>query len=234
MLFDLRGRGRRRTVQAIYLMLAVLMGGGLVFFGIGGGTNGGLFDALGGNGNSTSANDIFKKRLDALVVRTQKNPQDAQAWSQLASLRFQTATAEDYDSNTGQYTDKGRTELQQASDAWQRYLALKPAKVDPNVANVMVQAYGQSGLQQYDKAVQALEYYIDAQPESAALYARLAILAHGANQARKATLAQDKALELTPKDQQNNLKQDIQAGQSQLDQAKIQQATQNQPSPSGG
>ena len=27
MLFDLRGRGRRRTVQAIYLSLALLMGG---------------------------------------------------------------------------------------------------------------------------------------------------------------------------------------------------------------
>ena len=34
MLFDLRGRGRRRTVQVIYLSLAILMGGGLVLFGI--------------------------------------------------------------------------------------------------------------------------------------------------------------------------------------------------------
>ena len=33
MLFDLRGRGRRRTIQVIYLGLAVLMGGGLVLFG---------------------------------------------------------------------------------------------------------------------------------------------------------------------------------------------------------
>ena len=51
MLFDLRGRGRRRTVQVIYLSLAVLMGGGLVLFGIGGGTNESLFDAIGGNGS---------------------------------------------------------------------------------------------------------------------------------------------------------------------------------------
>ena len=35
MLFDLRGRGRRRTVQAIYLGLAILLGGGLIFFGVG-------------------------------------------------------------------------------------------------------------------------------------------------------------------------------------------------------
>ena len=32
MLFDLRGRGRRRTVQAVYLSLALLLGGGLVLF----------------------------------------------------------------------------------------------------------------------------------------------------------------------------------------------------------
>jgi len=35
MLFDLHGR-RRRVVQATYLALAVLMGGGLVLFGVGG------------------------------------------------------------------------------------------------------------------------------------------------------------------------------------------------------
>ena len=34
MLFDLQGK-RRRVVQATYLTLALLMGGGLVFFGIG-------------------------------------------------------------------------------------------------------------------------------------------------------------------------------------------------------
>ena len=58
MLFDLRGRGRRRTVQVIYLSLAILMGGGLVLFGIGGATSGGLFDAFSGNsggGNSGNA-----------------------------------------------------------------------------------------------------------------------------------------------------------------------------------
>ena len=37
MLFDLRGRGRRRTVKVVYITLAFLMGGGLVLFGIGGG-----------------------------------------------------------------------------------------------------------------------------------------------------------------------------------------------------
>ena len=41
MLFDLKGK-RRRAVQGTYLMLAILMGAGLVLFGIGSSTNGGL------------------------------------------------------------------------------------------------------------------------------------------------------------------------------------------------
>ena len=75
MLFDLRGRGRRRTVQVIYLALAILMGGGLVLFGIGGGTNGGLFDAIGGSGgNSTNVDAVFQKRLDTYEARPQGQP----------------------------------------------------------------------------------------------------------------------------------------------------------------
>src|ERR687890_339893 len=46
MLFDLRGAGRRTTVKVVYLTLAVLMGGGLVLFGIGGDVSGGLVDAI--------------------------------------------------------------------------------------------------------------------------------------------------------------------------------------------
>ena len=34
MLFDLRSRGRRTTVRGVYLLLAILMGGGLILFGV--------------------------------------------------------------------------------------------------------------------------------------------------------------------------------------------------------
>jgi tetratricopeptide (TPR) repeat protein len=211
------------------------MGGGLVLFGIGGNTSGGLFDAIGGNGGGSSASDIFTKRADALVKRTQANPQDQHAWSQLATLRFQSAsTGENYDQTTQQYTDKGKQELRRASDAWQRYLALDPQKVDSNVANLMVRAYGTDGLQEYDKAVQAMESVIGSRAPTPALYAQLAILAHGASQTRKATLAQEKAIELAPQNQRDGIKKAIQAGQAQLDQQKIQQAAQNQGTATGG
>jgi len=221
MLFDLRGRGRGRTVQAIYLSLALLMGGGLIFFGIGGATNGGLFDAFGGgNGSSTSADSAFQKRVDDLDKRVKANPQDAAAWAGLAKARFQLAgTGENFDETQQAYTDKGRAKLDSASVAWQRYLSLNPPKPDPTAANFMVQAYGQGGLAQYDKAVQAMEYVIDARPNVSALYAQLAVLAHGAKQDRKSTLAEQKAIELAPKANRKDLKTQIQVARSQLDQA---------------
>ncbi|MEJ7716265.1 MAG: twin-arginine translocase subunit TatC [Thermoleophilaceae bacterium] len=54
MLFDLQGK-RRRVVQGTYLMLAVLMGGGLAIFGIGSDVQGGLADAFKGGGGTRLA-----------------------------------------------------------------------------------------------------------------------------------------------------------------------------------
>ena len=217
MLFDLRGRGRRRTIQVIYASLALLMGGGLIFFGIGGNTSGGLFDAFNGS-SSTSADETLQKRLDALEARAQRNPRDERAWVQLARTRFSIATTgENYNQATQAYTDKGKAELRRASAAWQRYLALDPKTPDAAVANQMVLAYGPSGLTQYEQAVQAMEIVIDQRAPTSALYAQLAILAHGAKQTRKSDLAKTKAMELAPKSQRAQVKTQIESAQSQLD-----------------
>src|SRR5436305_1999714 len=63
MLFDLRGK-RRRAVQVTYAGLAVLMGSGLVFFGIGGSVSGGLLDAFKGGGGGSSGNKLIEQRID--------------------------------------------------------------------------------------------------------------------------------------------------------------------------
>jgi hypothetical protein len=219
MLFDLRGRGRRRTVQVIYLSLALLMGGGLVLFGIGGGTNGGLFDAINGNGGGggTSVDALYKKQLDTLNKRIQANPQDAAAFAAMTKLRVQNASSgENFNETQQAYTAKGLTELRAASGTWQRYLALDPPKPDVDAANLMTSAYGPGGLKQYDKAVQALEIVMADRKASAALYAQLAILAAGANQTRKSDLAETKAIALAPKAQRKQLKSEIDLQKSQL------------------
>ena len=144
MLFDLRGRGRRRTVQAIYLSLAILMGGGLVLFGIGGNTNGGLFDAInggGGGGGDSNVDQVAQKRIDTYVKRTQANPRDEASWLGMAKVRFQVAnTGENYNATEQGFTAKGLQQLREADKAWTRYLALDPSKPDPTTANLMVQA----------------------------------------------------------------------------------------------
>jgi tetratricopeptide (TPR) repeat protein len=220
MLFDLRGRGRRRTVQVIYLSLAILMGGGLVLFGIGGNTSGGLFDAINGGGNGgggTSVDKVAQQRIDTYNKRLQANPRDQASWLGMARVRFQVAnTGENYNATQQAYTAKGLQQLREADKAWTRYLALDPTKPDPATANLMVQTYSQGGLKQYTKAVSALEIVMDNRKESAGLYAQLAVLAAGANQTRKSELAEQKAIDLAPKAQRKQLKSDIDLAKSQV------------------
>ena len=75
MLFDLRGR-RRRAVQVTYLFLALLMGGGLVLFGIGGSVSGGLIDAFKGGGGGSSTDSALEDRVDKAEARLAANPQN--------------------------------------------------------------------------------------------------------------------------------------------------------------
>src|SRR4051794_6366208 len=111
MLFDLRGRGRRRAVQVIYLSLALLMGGGLVLFGIGGATSGGLLDAFKSDAGTQSTNDIFQKRIDAAEKSVRLRPSDPAAWAQLTRVRYQQAgSGGGFDQNKNAFTDKGKEE----------------------------------------------------------------------------------------------------------------------------
>ena len=218
MLFDLRGRGRRRTVQVIYLGLAILMGGGLVLFGIGSSSSGGLFDAFSNNkGGGSDALDAVNKRIDAQLARVKADPKDADAFAQLAILRFQRAGVDGI-TLEGSYTEDGKRRLALAADAWEKYLALEPKKPDDRVAGLMVRAYDQTGLNRPADAAAAQEIITEARP-TATTYATLAIYAYQAGQTRKGDLARTKALDLAPEDERNTLK-------DSLDQAKQQAVAQ--------
>ena len=223
MLFDLRGRGRRRTVQGIYLALAILMGGGLVLFGVGGNVSGGLLDALKDN-NSSSGTDVFSKRLKSAEKLVVTQPQNAQAWANVVKLRFQVAgTGDSYDQTTGAFTNKGKVELQRVDQAWNRYLALDPKKIDTTAATYMVQAYSPGALNQSDKLVRAYEVVIEGTPKPTFdQYRNLAIYSYVAGQSRKGDLARTKALELAPKDQRSVVKQQIDAQKTEAIKQQIQ------------
>ena len=93
MLFDLRGAGRRNTVKAVYLLLAILMGVGLIGFGIGGaGLGGGLVDAItGSSGSGGTGADTFLKRAQAAQARAVASPKTAALWADAARARYQAA-----------------------------------------------------------------------------------------------------------------------------------------------
>jgi hypothetical protein len=198
MLFDLRGRGRRRTVQVIYLSLAILMGGGLVLFGIGSDTSGGLFDAISGN-EGTSATATIDKRIERQLAITRQRPKDPKAWSALAQSRYQRAGIDGIAADGQSYTDEGKKHLRLAAQAWERHLALDPEQPDVRTAKFMVQAYQKTALNELTKAVRALEIVTAAEePPSSNLYQQLAQLAYSAGETRSGDLAASRAIELAP------------------------------------
>jgi predicted Zn-dependent protease len=212
-LFDLRGRGRRRTVQAVYLGLAILIGGGLVLFGVGTGTGGGgLLNGLGGNG-SGNQNQVVSSQEKAALKAVKKNPNSAAAWSELVQARWSTAAqGNNYNAATATFTASGKKKLAGATQAWQRYLQLTK-NPDPDLAVLAARAYG--GLGNYGGAASAWEVETTANPNQFKGYECLAVSAYAAKQTRKGDLALAKALSLAPKAQRSLIKTQITAAKTQ-------------------
>lgn len=220
MLFDLRSRGRRRTVQAVYLGLAILIGGGLVLFGVGTGSGGGgLLNGLtsSGSGNGTAA--VTQEEQSALKA-VKANPNSPAAWKQLVQARYDAAgQGTNFNATTNTLTASGKRKLGQAIQAWQRYLQLTKTP-DPNLPIIAARAYEQLG--NYGGAAGAWRVEATAQPNQPLPYECLAATAFAAGQTDTAQLALTKALTFVPKAQQTTLKSEITAAKAQP--AVIQQA----------
>ena len=225
MLFDLRGRGRRRTVQVIYLSLAILMGGGLILFGIGGATSGGLVDAITGSSDTKTDTSVYEKKIERLQKQIRLNPKNEQALAELTRAQIQQASVTGYDQNTGTYSKKGIEGLQTAGQTWERYLDLEPKKPDGGVASLMVAAYSSGALNDPQQAARALDVVIDARGGSAALYSQLAILQYAAGNVRRSVIAEKQALKRTPPQRRKLAKARIASQRKQIDQAKLGSAT---------
>jgi hypothetical protein len=213
MLFDLQGK-RRRVVQGTYLVLAILLGGGLVLFGVGSGSvSGGLFDAITGkDSNSSSNNSAVNNRVKRDEQALKLNPKNQAALTDLVRAHYQLAT-DDADANTGAFGAQGKAELQKASSAWDRYVALA-AKPDDSLASLMLQAYGDGGLNKPEKAAKAAEMIANARP-SAQAYLTLTTYAAKAGNTRLAKLAGQKAVDLAPKAQRNLVKKQVAIAEAQ-------------------
>jgi tetratricopeptide (TPR) repeat protein len=222
-LFDLRSGGRRRFVKVVYVTLAILMGGGLVLFGIGGEVSGGLVDAITESDGGGDSGDRFQQREEQALARTRANPQDQAAWLALARARVQLAgQGDNIDPQTGQYSRAGQAELRRAAQAWERYLGLEPAQPDTRTARLMVQAYAALG--DLGQAARAQEIVAEDRP-TGATYTQLAALYYQAGNTRLGDLARREALRRTPRDEREALR-------GQLDQART-QAQGGTPQPPG-
>lgn len=210
MLFDLRARGRRRTVQVVYVSLALLFLVGFVGFGVGvGGGGGSPVEAIFG-GKEGSANSSYAKQVSEAEKRTKTHPSEAYAWAKLAEALFHNANgSEFYDEEKQQFTAKGKEQLTKVVNAWNRYVALKPANPPLTIADDMVRVFGEEGLNQPAEAVVALQLVIPTKPPTAGLYGDLAKYAYQAKNVSVGDLASQKAISLTPAAQRKQVEAEL-------------------------
>jgi hypothetical protein len=212
MLFDLRSRGRRRTVQVVYLSLAIVFGLGLVLFGVGTGSGGGLLDAFTGGSSNSQGSGISQQEKTALR-QTKARPSDPAAWAGLINARWAGASAASQETTAGiQYSAKGKQELTGTTQAWERYLTLTK-KPDPDLAILAARAYGFLG--QYTGAANTWETEAQANPNEAKGYACLAMSAYAAKQTRKGDLAKARAIALSPKASRKQLSSTVDSAKTQ-------------------
>ncbi len=213
MLFDLRSRGRRRTVQGVYLFLAIILGGGLVLFGVGAGNGlGGLLNAFTGNGSGSNQNQVVSAQETSALKAVKADPNSASAWSALVQARW-TAAQQNGTSNgaTATYTATGKKKLTETTQAWQHYLQLTSSP-DPNLGVLAARAYAAQA--NYAGAAGAWEVETQASPNELKGYECLAVSAYAAKQTRKGDLAMGKALTMVPKAEQTTLKTQISAAKT--------------------
>jgi hypothetical protein len=210
MLFDLRGR-RRRVVQATYLMLALLLGGGLVLFGIGGDVSGGLFNAFEDSGGGGDATEAVEEQIDRQERRLAQNPQNAAVLAALTRSYYNLAAAQI--PSGGTFTDEAKADLRRAASYWDRYREAVE-RPDPSLAGLAVQMFDPTALNQPRRAMGAALIVAERTNDPNA-YLRVVQYATAAGDERTADLAGQKAVELAPQDQRQAVRQQLKAFEQQ-------------------
>jgi hypothetical protein len=203
MLFDLRGR-RRRAVQVTYLMLALLMGGGLVLFGVGGSVSGGLLDAFKGGGGGSSGDSALQDKVKKEEDRLAKTPQNQAVLQNLVRDYYSLATSQRQSGSVG-FPKDAKDELQKAADYWQRYATTVTGDPSPETARYALQVYDVSALNKPTEAQKAAAI-LAKDANDVASYLRLVSYAALAKDTRTADLAAKKAVDLAPKAQRKQVK----------------------------
>jgi hypothetical protein len=205
MLFDLRGR-RRRVVQGTYLMLALLLGGGLVFFGVGSSVSGGLLDAFKGGGGP-SGDSVLQGKIDKQEKRLEANPRNEVLLQGLVRNYYAKATQTRQSGSN--FPPDAKDDLRKAGTYWNRYAAAAE-KPDPTTASFALQIYDVGALNKPKEAQKAASILAQAANDTPS-YLRLVSYASRAGDSRTADLAGQKAIDLAPKSQKKLVKKQVEA-----------------------
>ncbi len=229
MLFDLQASGRRRVVKVVYVFLALLIGGGLVLFGVGGSGFGLLNADQNSGGGSASGGSYQAQALSLEKKALDPKPKTSQSaiaasWAEAAKLRFQ-AGAAGANPQTGAYSPDAVKEFKLADQDWQQYLKTVPGQPDPILANQMTTVYGTGGLNQPTDAVKAWQIVAASQP-TGPIFFQLAVAAFLANDNKLGERAAAKSLSLTPRSQRATYEAGFKAAKAQAKAAAKQAAAQ--------
>ncbi|HEY7967933.1 MAG TPA: hypothetical protein VID68_12990 [Solirubrobacteraceae bacterium] len=210
MLFDLRSPGRRRMVKTVYVFLALLIGVGLIGFGVGtGGNFGGLFSAAANGGGASGTGNVTAQRALAKAERAAaKSPNSAAAWASAGEAAYNVATLPlNYVSTSG-FTVAGHKALDKMKVAWTHYLALLPKQPNLTFAEEVAAASASppGGVGDYSTAESAQEIIVQLQPSSYIQYEYLAIYAYYAKDVHNGDLAAAQAVALAPKGQRTQVR----------------------------
>jgi hypothetical protein len=196
-LFDLQSPRRRRVIRVTFGALAAIFAISFVFLGVGTGGGGFSFSDLFGGGSSGSTANAFDDDIKTAQQQIAVNPADTAALARLVQLQYSAANA-NTDSN-GAPTSEGEQHLQEAADAWNKYVKVSKGNPNPSTAVYALNTFDllarlnfaqartdtstadaltdvTAAVDSWKTAAQAQQVLIDAQPNKATsnVYANLA------------------------------------------------------------
>ena len=196
MIFDLKTGKRRRVVQVVFGFLAFIFFISFVGFGVGSDVTGGIFDALGIGGGSSSSDPQYEQQIEDAQSAVDQNPKDGSAYGDLIAAYYGSAQQGiSRDSQTGQLSISAdaQTDLEHAAQAWDDYYKTKPDKLSTTAAASAVQVFVL--LSDATGAAQAQEVVAGDQNTFSA-YATLALYLYADNKIKEGDAAGDKAVSL--------------------------------------
>lgn len=213
MLFDLTGK-RKRFLQVIFGLLAVVFTISFVGFGIGSDAGGGLFDAVGvgggqgGGGGNSPRNPQYEQQIEEAEALLVTNPSNEEALLTISRTRFLAGQDELQQDEQGNIlvSDNARGQFESSVQAWSEYIDLEPAEADVNAARLVVEAYIR--LDDASGAAETQQILVAADPTSRA-YSELALYLYSAGQNKQADKAADEAIAAAPKDERAGVRSQL-------------------------